>query len=209
MVSAPSVFGTPGRRSRVARGFRAPVSLVLLAAGLALALENSWFRVLEAGTAAPLVGFSTSSTVSVRPGTETIFLGLYTPRVFGLTVTPECTAALPIAALLALAGVLTLTGRFPLARILFGLLAATSGIFAVNQFRITMIGWAAHTWGAAGYGWAHATVGSLVVLAGVSAAIVAFLAICGGGAFRSTRRALNPSTPAPPADPPDGAPKGR
>ncbi|MEZ0064729.1 exosortase/archaeosortase family protein [Streptacidiphilus sp. MAP12-20] len=193
--SATALGRRPSPRRVAGWVVRAPVSVLLLASAGGLATRNAWFRGLESVVAGPVVRFCTSSVVMVRPATDTVFLGLYTPRVYGLTITPECTSALPIAALLALAGAVALPGRFRLPRIGVALLVAAGGMFAVNQLRIVMIAWAAHTWGAAGYGWTHATVGSLLILVGIAAAMVAFFVICGGG---------TPSAPTPPR-----TPKGR
>ncbi|MBV6696107.1 exosortase/archaeosortase family protein [Kitasatospora aureofaciens] len=175
-VNPAGTLGTgAGSRAGAVRSLRLCLSGALLIGALLLMVHNDRFRSLEAVAAGPLVHLVTASPVAVDPRFAIVFFDVHSLRMEGLRITSECTAALVIAPIAALAGVLVGFVRFRVGRVLTALGVSALILFAVNQLRLLLIAFATHTWGLKhGYGWSHLLVGSLMTSVGAMLSIAAF-----------------------------------
>lgn len=172
---------------------RLPASLLLLAAGLWFLLAANTVRGLEARGTAAIIGFATSSTTSVYPGRATFYWDLYTPKVYGLVVTPQCTVAYTGGPLLLVVALVALLRRLPPSRVLAGSLAALTVIITCNLARLTLIAWSIHRFGErAGLWWSHVLIGSLLTIGSLGLALACIVRI----AFRPTSARCASAAPA-------------
>ncbi|MFE6233596.1 hypothetical protein [Cellulosimicrobium sp. NPDC057862] len=162
-ASAPAASRRQGRILRAPLG----IALVVLAGWVVtnLGLTQTW----EAHATARLLHGPLGQDVWALDGRPVIRLA---DTVFDLHVTVECAGGLVVAPFLVLGGVLLLSRRFSVARLLVGTSLACLVVLAVNQMRLALIGYALIRWGAAGYGWSHTVVGSVLTLLGVAVALV-------------------------------------
>ncbi|MFN2562408.1 MAG: exosortase/archaeosortase family protein [Jatrophihabitans sp.] len=140
-----------------------------------MAVRNGTFRALEAHMVTPLAGYVTGHHAA-SSHKSVIFFALNTPKAFGLQITSECTSALLLIPLLVMMGSIAIFTRFPVPRVLAGLVVGATLMLAVNVFRIIGIAWATWQYGLdPGYRYSHVFVGSACSLVGFVGSIMAAL----------------------------------
>jgi exosortase/archaeosortase family protein len=155
----------------------AAAALIAVAAATALAAQ-SWYRGIEAIAAAWIVhavlGYA---VISVRD-THTFFFGFHQGRrtvYLGLEVSLACSSVLLVVPAALVTAVLAVVSRLRMSRLLGALAAVTVLVVATNLLRLLLIAVLVDAWGVqVGFGWAHTFFGSLLTLAGMSAAPVLY-----------------------------------
>jgi exosortase/archaeosortase family protein len=109
------------------------------------------------------------SSYSVR---DLIFHNIGGGQPFGLVVTGLCSSAVLIAPVLALSGLLFLTGRIAVPRLARAAAFALLIVVVSNGLRFLMIAGAQQAWGEQGFSIMHHFVGSFVVIIGFAAAVI-------------------------------------
>ena len=154
----------------------------LLAGGAATFLVEERFRFAEAAWTAWILR-GPLSRPSRTLTTEPVFLYQQVPgddaSWAGLAVTTACTAAFYLGGVLVVSGLLLLSRRNSVPRVLAAALAAITLLATVNTARMILIAEAQARWGAQGFGWTHTVVGSflMVVTLGVCAVLFARLGL--------------------------------
>ncbi len=99
------------------------------------------------------------------------------PNWIGLGITPECTVALLLAPLFALAAILVLGRRLRITALLAATAVTATLLTVVNVVRVLVIADALHVGGLSTFNATHGVYGSLISIAGASLGIVIFLKI--------------------------------
>ena len=180
----------PNSRSWAHRLARYAVGGSACAATIVLLVNQSWYRGAEAAMAGAAVSRWLGYPVIVARGQQTVFFAFHgtgIAHMLGLQVTLGCSSALLLTPVLLVAGLLLCVGHAPAARILLAALLAAGIVVCVNVLRLVMIALMVDWWGAAtGFGWGHTLFGSVLTLAGMSAALAAFvLVLSRGGRVRA------------------------
>lgn len=159
-----------------------PYLRLLLAAALLLTAVvlfgfNEWFRSAEAAAGEHVIGWVTTGTTALDWGEAVTFFGLGTQHAMGLRITAGCSSAMLIIPLLLVGAGFMLSRRSTISRILAGTGIGAAVLIVTNQVRIGLIASFFQKWGAEGFGWAHAVVGSILSLVGVAASVTALLLV--------------------------------
>lgn len=155
-----------------ARALRLGAAMGMIALGGLLMAHHAAVRDLEATLAAVTTGWATGTDTASAPGHQVFLWLVGTPSVRGLTVTPECTSAFIAGPILVVGGVLALSRRLPIPRLLTGVSLAVLVVLAVNVARLTLIAFATYEWGPQrGFWWSHVIAGSIVTIAGTIAGL--------------------------------------
>lgn len=182
-----TVTAARSRRRRREGGFRftparAGVFALLLMACGGMLWSEAGFRALEASVAARWLDVVVPPVSSSGPG---YLVPIGDTGVVMLRVTPECSVLLLIIPILLVLSFFSLHGRTPLPRVIFAAVAASAGLFVVNQFRLGVIAVATNIWGMdPGYELSHVLVGSIIGILGFVGALLGALFIVG---FRRKR----------------------
>lgn len=166
--------------TRVPRGPRAiPVrpqtagglpGLIFLAAAAAAMLQQEQIRAAEAWVMA--VVFDRLLGGSAYSVGDIIFHNVGGGQPYALMVTGLCSSSVLLAPIAALAGVLFLLRRIPVARLLRAAVLALVLVCVSNGTRYFLIAAAQQSWGEQGFDLMHHFFGSFVVIIGFVAAII-------------------------------------
>ncbi len=191
-MTAADFPGAPVSRARrlTRRTTRYLVGGSACAAAIVLLANQGWYRGAEAAMAGAAVSRWLGYPVIVARGQQTMFFAFHgtgIAHMLGLQVTLGCSSALLLMPVLLVTGLLLCVGQTPAARILLAALLAAGIVVCVNVLRLVMIALMVDWWGAAtGFGWGHTLFGSVLTLAGMSAALAAFvLVLSRGGRVRA------------------------
>lgn len=142
---------------------------------------RTWEAVASAWILDTIVGLSAFAVA----GEPEIFLLADPPWI--LTISLGCAVGFIVAPFLAIAAVLSTSGRFAPTRMIAGILLACVVVVIINQVRVVSIGWALVEHGAGGYGWMHTVGGSLMSLVGIAVALLVLWRVGMTGPRRSRR----------------------
>ena len=176
-----SHVGSLERTSRVA------LSLPILGAALYVLLYQNSFRDLEALMAQSWLSTLIEGSVG-RIGNLIYFSWPDGPAI-GLRIGPECTVALLIAPFFVVVATLVSVTRFRVGKTLLGLAIGSAMLLVVNQIRIALIAVSIQQWGMTGYDVSHRFIGTVVGLAGFTAALLVMVKIASGSSTDPVRRA--------------------
>lgn len=95
---------------------------------------------------------------------DIVFFNLGSGHPYGMQVSPLCSSAILMAPIVAIAGVLFLFRRIPVARLARAAVLAAGLVVLSNLLRYFMIALAQVSWGQAGFDVVHHFVGSFVVI---------------------------------------------
>jgi len=155
------------------------VSLTLMASAAALVMSQASVREMEARFGSFLATNVFGMRIIHPTDRPVMYLTLPDsgplPKWIGLVVTPECTVALLIAPLLALAAFLVLGRRLRIRSVLLATALTGAFLVVVNMIRLLVIVVSTHRWGLSAFRWTHEIYGSLISIAGVCIASVFFL----------------------------------
>lgn len=153
-----------------------PVGFLLLAVGAALVVFLEAYRAAEMMLAGTLVGLLSSAGIHIDADSATFYFGLGTDHPLGLHMTAECTSALLILPLVAVAAAMTFLRPQTTRRVLASLGIGALVLIAVNQLRILAIVGLVNWFGpATGYYWGHTLLGSVVSIIGGALSLVLFV----------------------------------
>jgi exosortase/archaeosortase family protein len=180
-MSVPSEAGMVAQPpSTLATTPRIVAGLLLIAVAVALILQQSAFRIVEAKVVAVMIDWFTRGH-AVSNG-YTIFFGLGTHEVHGIAITTLCSSVILVTPLLALGGVELLFRRFSFFPLLLGLVGALVLAVLCNVVRYVLAAIALQDWGTEGFELIHHWLGSLLVIFGFA---VSFLLLLWAGARRT------------------------
>lgn len=183
MTGATLTDGASGHRHRgsgraplTVEQIRRPIGIALLAAAVLLILGHLVVQQVEAWAGALFAESLLSTRTYIPDGSASLFIGIGTLEVRGVTVTAECTAAFLLAASFVVGGLSMFVGRPRIARILLAVGLSAAAMFLVNQVRILMIVAAVQAWGFEGDAFevVHRYVGPLLTLVALGVGGVAF-----------------------------------
>lgn len=147
-----------------------PLGLIFLAAAVAAILQQEQIRAAEAWAMAfvfdRILG-GTSYSVD-----DIIFHNIGGGHPYALMVTGLCSSAVLLTPIAALAGVLFLMRRIPVAKLMRAALLALAIVCLSNGTRYFMIAAAQQSWGKEGFETMHHFFGSFVVILGFVGAII-------------------------------------
>lgn len=144
--------------------------LVLVAVGVSLLLYETVVRADEASLAGHWFGLFLAGPV--QTSRDLVFFDWSKGPLVAVQITQECTVALLAGPLLFLgAGLLAFT-RAAWHRLLVGLAVGLAVVIAVNQVRLALIAVSTQHWGISGYDVSHKFVGTVLVLAGFTLAVL-------------------------------------
>ncbi len=107
-----------------------------------------------------------------------IWFGLGTPGAFGLVITPDCSAALLLAPLLAAGVGLMIMPRLSISRVLTGLGCAAAILVTGNLVRVGVIALAVRADGiGAGYQLGHLVLGSIVSIVCIAVSLLILMLV--------------------------------
>jgi exosortase/archaeosortase family protein len=191
-VTAPDAAVRPVSPARwwARRTLRYAVGGSACASAIVLLANQGWYRGAEAAMAGAAVSRWLGYPVIVARGQQTMFFAFHgtgIAHMLGLQVTLGCSSALLLMPVLLVTGLLLCVGQTPATRILLAALLAAGIVVCVNVLRLVLIALLVDWWGAAtGFGWGHTLFGSVLTLAGMSAALAAFvLVLSRGGRVRA------------------------
>lgn len=140
------------------------VAVGAVAAAVLAVVFHRVVRLVEAETSASVV--SVVGLDAVPMGTAVVFA--LDGDFVGFSLTAGCSVAFILAPLYLVVAGLLVAARLTIRRALACLLVLTAVLFAVNQARFTVIGWAMQRWGFEdGYERSHIFLGTLVSTIGV------------------------------------------
>lgn len=161
-----------------ARPARLVLALVLLGLAAAGFLAQAQFRVFETVLAQHWLGLLLEGPVGRID--DLLYFSWSDGNRIGMRITHACTVVLLVVPF-AVAGAIVLAfTRFSLPRVVVGLLAGVVMLLAVNQVRIGLVAFSIQHWGMTGYDVSHKFVGTVVGLAGFTAALLLMLRISAG-----------------------------
>lgn len=165
-----------GRRPLTVEQIRRPIGIGLLAAAVLLIFGHLVVQQVEAWTGALVAESLLSTDTYIPDGSSSLFIGIGTLQVRGVTVTAECTAAFLLAASFLVGGLSMFIGKPRIARILLAVGLSAAAMFLVNQLRILMIVAAVQAWGFEGDAFevVHRYIGPLLTLVALGAGGVVF-----------------------------------
>ena len=155
-------------------------ALLLAAVAALLLLDKAPFIAAEAATAARLATATLpGAAVAVGPR---VFVGVGTPDVLGMQITPLCSTVI-LAAPVLLVGAALFLGlrRAHLHRIALGTLVGLTLVVTANQARYLLLGWLGLHYGRTGFLLGHHWIGALGVLVAFAAALFLTVRIAAGG----------------------------
>lgn len=156
----------PVRKSR-GGGF---IGLIFLAAAAVAMLQQEAIRAAEAWLMASVFdGILGGTSYSVD---DIIFHNVGGGQPYALMVTGLCSSAVLLTPIAALAGIMFLMGRIPVARLMPAAITALVIVCVSNATRYFMIAAAQQSWGQQGFDLMHHFLGSFVVIFGFVAAII-------------------------------------
>lgn len=172
-------MGAQQAKLRVA-ALRIGVALALGLAAAAVWVHQFAYRGWEAWSAGRLSGLLLGQHTLVSRPLTAFFLNLGTAHAFGLRVTGECTSAIVTIGVCVLTGVLAVTTRISLRRLVAASAVAVGTFFALNLVRLVGIALATRQWGLqAGYHWSHVWAGTFVTVLGGIAVCALYLVVIG------------------------------
>ena len=182
---------------------------LLIFSGLAVVIGAKAVRSGEASVAAMLVGVVTRTDTAAWGEHGSFYWGLGSGDAHGLRITAECSSAYVAGPVLVVFGLLLLSRRLPLVRVLTGAAAGLAVVILVNMARIVLIADTVNRWSSdAAFWWSHIVVGSTLAVVGNIAALALALRTAFRGA--ADRRLTAPQPPTPnPAHIPTRTPVGR
>jgi exosortase/archaeosortase family protein len=184
-VSGLAAGGAPGGAfSR--RPARLAAATALFGIALSALAAQGWLRGVEAQMAGWTVHQVLGFSVMVARATQTFYFQYHdrdsTPYL-GLQISLACSSILLVVPAFLVSGLLAVLGSVPLLRLVLGLAAFSAVVVAVNLLRLVLISILVDAWGEqSGFGWAHTFFGSVLTLAGLSAAAYAYYRVVRAGA---------------------------
>lgn len=173
----PAAFVGAGAR-RGERAVRVAAAAGVAASAVLMGLHEAGFRGWEAWTAGHVTAMLTAGPAFAYRGVFYVDVGR--PDIFGLRVTPECTAAIVVIGLLGITALLALLTRLPLRRLALAAALSAAAFFALNLARLVLIAMATRQWGRdGGFYWSHIWAGSFVTIAGVAGVLALYLVTIG------------------------------
>lgn len=167
--------GTPGQGARAARLVLALVLLGLAAAGF---IAQGQFRIFETALAQHWLGLPLSGPVGRMD--DLLYFSWSDGNRIGMRITHACTVVLLVIPFTVAGAIVLAFTRFSLLRVVAGLLAGVIMLLVVNQVRIALVALSIQHWGMTGYDISHKFVGTIVGLAGFTAALLLMLRISAG-----------------------------
>jgi exosortase/archaeosortase family protein len=167
----------PGRRfyRSSASPSRLAFALGAMAVVTAILLKQEAIRRFEAMVSSWTTAHVTGITSDWIAGSSTYIIGRGTKYEMGLQLVAGCSTALLIIPLIALAALYVYFGRAGALRMVVGVVVCSAAMFAVNLTRLAVVAIAVRKWGTeTGFEWAHSVVGSVIVLIGWIAVLLAF-----------------------------------
>jgi exosortase/archaeosortase family protein len=163
-------------RSNPLLGRSAAVAFLALAAA-AIVCQAS-YRSAEIWVAGQLARLVSSHAVVIDAANQTYYFNVDTPRVVGLTMTPECTSAFLVLPLLLVAAAFALLRPTLARKVAVAVVVSAIAVIVVNQIRLlTMIGLMNWLGNETGYYWGHTLLGSIVSIIGGAGALVLFVVL--------------------------------
>jgi exosortase/archaeosortase family protein len=159
------------RRERLTR---AAATAAVATTGLLILVFAGWFRGLETWTTAHSIGLVTPDATTGIFSTGIVVMHHGTTSAAAFALTPECSVAQIMGAILIGGAPLLLVRRLSMLRVGAALLVASVVLVVANILRLTAIGVAIQAWGDNGFSLAHTYLGSLVTFVGTCLAGVAF-----------------------------------
>lgn len=174
MTVAAGALRSRGRRSR-----RSPLRLLAALASAAVAaaivLTQADLRVGEAVLARWFVQSVTTGTAAAA-GT-TVYFGIGTDQVTGLSITALCSTVVFVVPIVALASAMFAITRASARRVTVAALLGIALVVLCNVVRFASAAWAFERYGREGFDIVHRYAGSLFVIAGFIAAVVLTLVV--------------------------------
>lgn len=96
---------------------------------------------------------------------------------YALIITPECSIAFYVGALVLLGAALLLIPRFQMSRILLAVAVSSLGMIALNQVRLAALGFIRAEYGGQAFDWAHTLGGSFLMMAGLAGCLALFFVV--------------------------------
>lgn len=154
-------------------------ALLLAAIAALILLDRTPFLAAEAGAAARVAGVLPGAAIAVGPR---LFVGVGTPDVLGMQITPLCSTVILAAPVLLVGAALLLGLRWAhVHRIALGVAAGLVLVVVANQARYLLLGWLGLTYGRTGFLLGHHWVGALGVLVAFAAALFLTVRIAASG----------------------------
>lgn len=162
---------------------RVTVGLLLGGCALVAVVRQAQYRNAEALLESQVLRHLLHMAATVTPGQAYVWAGVRR-SLHGFLITPECSTALIVAIVAAIAAPLSVMHRRPM-RVLVGASVAAVVLLTANVLRLSLVIWATQRWGASGFTATHVYVGSVLMLMATMVAIVAFLMVLGVGPRKS------------------------
>ncbi|WP_430592263.1 exosortase S [Humidisolicoccus flavus] len=161
------------------------LALVLVAAAVAMIVQQQAFREFEATLMAPLLQLVLEGN-TVPVGTA-ITIGIGTEDVTRLVITSLCSTLVLFAPLLIIAGLILLMPKFSVGRIASGLALSIAISALANLGRYAMAAFAMQQGGMVAFDIVHRWIGSLMVIFAFAFALFVLVRIATNGRLRSRR----------------------
>ena len=159
---------------------RVAAAIILMCASALVWLEQLEYRGWEAWAAGHLTQAVGDVEVLVNQAHAAFYVGIYSPDVFGATITAECTSALVTLGILGTTAVLMMSTRLGMGRLTVAAVVATSTFIVLNLVRVVGIALATRQWGTdAGFHWSHVWGGTLVTVFGGVGVCMLYLLMLG------------------------------
>ena len=153
------------------------VGIALMIGMVALLLSEQLMREGETRLLQETLGFFLGLKSTLSPAGTAISIGAGTQAYFTMVVSTGCSVVLLMIPLVLVAALMLVTGRSTAARIIPTLVVSVGALLALNQLRFVLITVMTRQGGLAAFEWAHTVIGSVLVLAGLSAIIVFFIRV--------------------------------
>ena len=182
-VTAPLVHPSASRLRTAAplgmRILRLALAVALLALGATAVLFESTLRVTESRVLASLLQhvFGADAVAAWSAGHPAVAYQLGDAWL-AVRITVQCSIALYLGPLSALAGLVLLSPRIRIRRVLSAAVVGMVALVALNQLRLVLIAFAYGAGGMDAFNWMHGPIGSALMLVGIAGVLVAFFAVC-------------------------------
>lgn len=159
---------------------RVATAVILIGAGVLLWLNQLEYRGWEAWAAGHLTQAVGGGDVLINQAHAAFYVGIYSPAVFGATITAECTSALVTLGVLGVTAVLMMSTRLGMGRLAVAATVAASAFIVLNLLRVVGIALATKTWGMdTGFHWSHVWGGTFVTVFGGVGVCMLYLVLLG------------------------------
>lgn len=176
------------KHDRQSRYVRILVALLLAGLGGTLIAVERASRGIEAMVCTWLVPFLfADDTAPARTGGNPAIAFESGGHWYALIITPECSIAFYIAAIVFLGAALALVPRLRLSRVFLAVGISALGLFVLNQFRTASLAFLLSNYGPDAFDWAHTVGGSFLMMAGLTGCLALFFILVVRGSRKAVR----------------------